>query len=79
MNIKRNLLFQCSSVKHFIELDDKSVSEVVCHSLTAFPFRAYFTLTEKWYMVQLHLLNNLEVLRGKGEKSAVFQRVLDLT
>lgn len=30
-------------------------------------------------VVQLHLLNNLEVLRGKREKSTVSQRLLDLT
>lgn len=29
-------------------------------------------------VVQLHLLNNLEVPRGKGEKSTVSQRLLDL-
>lgn len=32
----------------FGELDEKSVSEVVCHSQTIFPFRAYCALTEKW-------------------------------
>jgi len=46
--MKGNLLHQFSSVKYFIELDDKSVSEVVCHGQTAFPFRAYCAVTEKW-------------------------------